>query len=73
MSVLGTDVNSRFSNPAWLSELHTLSSTGVLRETALEEALEIELEWQQLLSDQRMEGLLAAIAAKQVRIRGAGP
>ena len=45
MSVLGTDVNSRFSNPAWLTELHTLSSTGVLRETALEEALEIEIEW----------------------------
>ncbi len=73
MSVLGTDVSSRFSNPAWLSELHTLSSTGVLRETALEEALEIELEWQQLLSDQRMEALLAAIASKQVRIRRTGP
>ena len=69
MSVLGTDVNSRFSNPAWLTELHTLSSTGVLRETALEEALEIEIEWQSLLSDQRMEALLAAIAAKQVEIR----
>ena len=73
MSVLGTDVNSRFSNPAWLSELHTLSSTGVLRETALEEALEIEVEWQELLSDQRIEALLAAIASKQVRIRGTGP
>ena len=69
MSVLGTDVNSRFSNPAWLTELHTLSSTGVLRETALEESLEIEIEWQSLLSDQRMEALLAAIAAKQVEIR----
>ncbi|MCL5284257.1 MAG: hypothetical protein M1313_00620 [Nitrospirae bacterium] len=69
MSVLGTDVNSRFSNPAWLQELHTLSSTGVLRETALEGSLEIEIEWQSLLSDQRMEALLAAIAAKQVEIR----
>ncbi|MGL3709420.1 hypothetical protein ACSYAY_00950 [Leptospirillum ferriphilum] len=69
MSVLGTDVNSRFSNPAWLQELHTLSGTGVLRETALEEALEIEIEWQSLLSDQRMESLLAAIASKQVEIR----
>lgn len=69
MSVLGTDVNSRFSNPSWLTELHTLSGTGVLRETALEEALEIEIEWQSLLSDQRMEALLAAIAAKQVEIR----
>ena len=69
MSVLGTDVNSRFSNPAWLTELHTLSSTGVLRETALEEALAIEIEWQSLLSDQRMEALLAAVAAKQVEIR----
>ncbi|MEC4682275.1 MAG: hypothetical protein VST70_01145, partial [Nitrospirota bacterium] len=38
MSVMGMDVNSRFSNPAWLTELHTLSSTGVLRETALEGA-----------------------------------
>ncbi|OOH76228.1 hypothetical protein [Leptospirillum ferriphilum] len=73
MSVLGTDVNSRFSNPSWLQELHTLSSTGVLRETALEEALEIEIEWQELLSDQRTEALLAAIASKQVRIRGTGP
>jgi hypothetical protein len=69
MSVLGTDVNSRFSNSAWLTELYTLSSTGVLRETALEGALEIEIEWQELLSDQRMEALLAAIAAKQVEIR----
>lgn len=69
MSVLGTDVSSRFSNPSWLSELHTLSGTGVLRETALEGALEIEIEWQSLLSDQRMEALLAAIAAKQVEIR----
>ena len=73
MSVLGTDVNSRFSNPSWLQELHTLSSTGVLRETALEEALEIEIEWQELLSDQRTEALLAAIASKQVRIRGTSP
>ena len=69
MSVLGTDVSSRFSNPSWLQELHTLSGTGVLRESALEEALEIEIEWQELLSDQRMEALLAAIAAKQVEIR----
>ena len=69
MSVLGTDVNSRFSNPSWLTELHTLSSTGVLRETALEGALEIEIEWQSLLSDPNMEALLAAIAAKQVEIR----
>ena len=69
MSVLGTDVNSRFSNPSWLQELHTLSSTGVLRETALEGALEIEIEWQELLSDQKMEALLAAIASKQVEIR----
>ena len=69
MSVLGTDVNSRFSNSTWLQELHTLSSTGVLRETALEGALELEIEWQELLSDQKMEALLAAIAAKQVEIR----
>ena len=70
MSILGTDVNSRFSNPTWITELHTLSSTGVLRETALEGSLEIEIEWQELLSDQKMEALLAAIAAKQVEIRG---
>lgn len=69
MTLIGTDVHSRFSSPSWLTELHTLSPTGVLRETALEGALEIEIEWQQLLADQKMESLLAAIAAKQVSIR----
>ncbi len=71
MSALGTDVASRWSNPAWLQDLHTMSSTGVLRETALEEALALEIDWQSLLSEQRSEALLAAIAAKQVGIRRA--
>ncbi len=67
MALLDFDVERRYSNPAWVSQLAAASPAAVAREQAHMQALQLHLQMKQVYQNERIIALLSDMVAASVR------
>lgn len=72
MQVLSQSVAARFSNPTYVQDVLVRGKTNALRQMAVSQAVQLEIEYQQLIAEQNEEVVLGAILGRMTNGRRVG-